>query len=87
VRHAALAEIPVGFVERLKSLGPRFIRLASRSEHPKKILETLGHSLTILPDMNAAVLYSTGADPEIVAKSVEVILQDLRIRIESNRTK
>jgi hypothetical protein len=54
---------------------------------PKKVLETLGHSLTILPDMNAALLYPTDSDPEIVAKSVEVILQDLRIRIDSKKSK
>ena len=54
---------------------------------PKKVLETLGHSLTIMPEMNAAVLCPTGANPETLAKPVELILQDLRIRIESKRTK
>ena len=52
---------------------------------PKKILEALGHSLTIVPDMNAAVLYPTGEDPEIIAKSVEIILQDLKLRAEKGR--
>lgn len=54
---------------------------------PKKVLEVLGHSLTIVPDMNAAVLYPTGQNLEIVAKSVEILLQDLRLRIESKRPK
>ncbi len=54
---------------------------------PKKILETLGHSLTIVPDMNAAVLYPTGEDPEIIAKSVDIILQDLKLRAEKGRTR
>jgi len=49
---------------------------------PKKILETLGHSLTILPDMNAAILYPTGKDLEIIAKSVEILLQDLNLRTQ-----
>jgi len=49
---------------------------------PKKILETLGHSLTILPDMNAAILYPTGEDPEIVAKSVDILLRDLNLRAD-----
>jgi len=47
---------------------------------PKKILETLGHSLTILPDTNAAVLYPTGDNPETIARSVELILQDLKLQ-------
>jgi hypothetical protein len=48
---------------------------------PKKVVESLGHSLTIVPDCNAAILYPTGEDPETVVKSVEVLLQDLRLRI------
>jgi hypothetical protein len=50
---------------------------------PKKVLDSLGHSLTIVPDSNAAILYPTGKDPETVVKSVEVLLQDLRLRISS----
>jgi hypothetical protein len=78
-----LTEIPGTLIEYLRPLGPRFIGVASSRIHP--VDETLGHWQTTIPIMNAAVLYSARADPEIVAKSVEVILQDLRIRIESKK--
>ena len=54
---------------------------------PKLILESLGPQVTILPNMNAAVLYTTGADLEFVAKSVEIILQDLRLRTATQKKK
>ena len=54
---------------------------------PKKVLESLGYSLTIVPDFNAAVLYPTGEDLEIIAKSVEVILQDLKLRMEPKKSR
>jgi len=50
---------------------------------PKKVLESLGHSLTILPDSNAAILYPTGKDPETVVESVQLLLQDLQFRVRS----
>jgi hypothetical protein len=53
---------------------------------PKKILETLGHSLTIVPNTNAALLYPTGTSLEMIVKSVELILQDLKLRAATRAT-
>jgi hypothetical protein len=47
---------------------------------PKKIRETFGDILTLLPNLNAAVIFSEDADPEDIIKSLRVIIDDLKLR-------
>jgi hypothetical protein len=49
---------------------------------PKVILQALGHKLTIVPNSNAAIIFPKGEDPSIVLRSLEIILQDLKLRAE-----
>lgn len=49
---------------------------------PKAILRSLGHKLTIVPNSNAAIIYPKGEDPSVVLRSLEIILQDLRMKTE-----
>lgn len=50
---------------------------------PKKILEAFGEELTLLPNTEAGVIYSKGADPARVIASLEVIISDLKLRIKN----
>jgi hypothetical protein len=46
---------------------------------PKEIVEALGFTFTVIPSRNALVLYPMGANLHIVQRSVEIILEDLKI--------
>jgi hypothetical protein len=48
---------------------------------PKEVVESLGLKLVMIPGMKAAVLYPEDADMEKVVKSVENILEELKINI------
>jgi len=52
---------------------------------PKELLEALGYRLIAVPNRNALVLYSEGANLEIVRKSVEIILEDLKIAADQEK--
>jgi hypothetical protein len=45
---------------------------------PKRLLETLGSSLVLLPDAKAAILYPEDADIHLITRSVEILLRELR---------
>jgi hypothetical protein len=49
---------------------------------PKILIKTLGFKLVLLPDTNAAIIYPHGRDLKVVLRSVEIILQDLKLRSE-----
>jgi hypothetical protein len=48
---------------------------------PKKIRQTFGENLTLLPNSNAAVMFSENASPETVIRSLRVIISDLQLRV------
>jgi hypothetical protein len=54
---------------------------------PKKIRRTFGDNLKFLPNANAAVIYPQGMDPETVIRSLQVIMTDLRMRVQEKKTK
>jgi hypothetical protein len=49
---------------------------------PKKLREQFGLQPIILPNYNAAVLYSSDANPEDVIRSLEVLIKHLELRKE-----
>lgn len=53
---------------------------------PRQIVKAWGFELKLLPNNNAGILYPTGIEYDAVIKSVEILLQDLRLRAEANRT-
>jgi hypothetical protein len=48
----------------------------------KRLRETLGTHLKLLPNTRAAVIYPFDAEPEDVIKSLRVIISDLELRVE-----
>lgn len=58
----------------------------NRSQHsayiPKILIKTLGFKLVLLPNSNAAVIYPQGKDLNVVLRSLEIILQDIKLRNE-----
>lgn len=52
---------------------------------PKLILETFGPRVSILPNTRAAILYTTDTDPKVVERSVQLILQHLKLLIKSKK--
>jgi len=49
---------------------------------PKEIIENLGYDWFLVPDTRAAVIYTRQCDLETVIKSVEVVLEGLRLRLK-----
>lgn len=49
---------------------------------PKRLRETLGDQMKMLPNMKAAVIYPADADPADVVKSLRVIISDLELRVK-----
>ena len=49
---------------------------------PKEIVENLGFDWFLVPDTRAAVVYARQCDLETVIKSVEVVLEGLRLRLK-----
>ena len=47
---------------------------------PKEIVRIFGLQLCLLPDAAAAIVYSTNTNLEIVIRSVEILLDDLKLR-------
>ena len=54
---------------------------------PKQLVEQFGYELKVLPNANAAVVFSKDKNLESVIKSVELLLQDLRLRQEEIKEK
>jgi hypothetical protein len=52
---------------------------------PKKIRQAFGQNLTLLPNTNAAVLFSENASPETVIRSLRVIISDLQQRVADKK--
>jgi bifunctional DNA-binding transcriptional regulator/antitoxin component of YhaV-PrlF toxin-antitoxin module len=52
---------------------------------PKELREPFGRELTILPNASAAVIFRTGTNYEDILRSLEIIAQDIRHRIELQR--
>jgi len=50
---------------------------------PKEIVVALGHKLKARPDRYAVLMYPEGVDPALVIKSVEILLQDLKLGLEA----
>lgn len=48
---------------------------------PKELYEAFGKDLKILPNANAAILFSSNKSLDSVIKSVELLLEDLRLRL------
>ncbi|MDI6814086.1 MAG: hypothetical protein QMD10_11195 [Desulfitobacteriaceae bacterium] len=56
------------------------VHLAQRQAYiPKEIVEALGTRLKAKPDRYAMVIYPEGMNPELVIKSLEILLDDLRL--------
>ena len=49
---------------------------------PKKIRETFGDELKILPDAKAGAFYPKNADLKQVILSLQIIIQDLKLRTD-----
>ena len=50
---------------------------------PKKIREAFGKKLKITPNAHAAAVYSADADPQAVIASLQLIIRDLKLRLET----
>lgn len=50
---------------------------------PKKIREVFGEKLKIMPNAHAAVLYPADADLQAVIASLQLIIRDLKLRLET----
>lgn len=50
---------------------------------PKKIREVFGEKLKIMPNVNAAAIYPADVDLETVVASLQLIIQDLKLRLET----
>jgi len=48
---------------------------------PKEIVEGLGYDWVMVPDTKAAVIYASQCDLEAAIRSVEVILEGLKLRL------
>ena len=47
---------------------------------PKEVVEALGFKWILRPNMKAAVIYPLGASIEVIRRSVEILLEDLRLQ-------
>lgn len=48
---------------------------------PKCVRKTLGKNLKLQPNTTTAILYPTKADPRIVVESLQLIINNLNLRI------
>jgi len=49
---------------------------------PKELVEAWGFKLKLLPNQQAGVLYPEGARLEDVLRSLEILIEDIKLRIE-----
>lgn len=49
---------------------------------PKNIRRIFGDRLKLLPNSDAAVIFPENTDPEIVIASLQVIISDLKLRVD-----
>ena len=49
---------------------------------PKKIREYFGEKMKLVPNARAGVIFPENADPKQVIASLEVIIQDLKLRVK-----
>ena len=54
---------------------------------PKNIRRVFGDRLKLLPNSDAAVIFSENTDPEVVIASLQVIISDLKLRVNKKRRK
>jgi len=54
---------------------------------PKNIRRVLGDKMTLLPNSDAAVIFPENTEPEVVIASLEVIISDLKLRVNKKRRK
>ncbi len=54
---------------------------------PKILAKNFGHVWTLVPNTQAAIIFPENADLQTVLKSLGIIEQDLRLRIESETRK
>jgi len=54
---------------------------------PKSIRKVLGDKMKLLPNSDAAVIFPEGTEPEDVIASLEVIISDLKLRVNKKRRK
>jgi len=52
---------------------------------PKEIVEGLGFDWVLVPNTRAAVIYARECDLDAAIRSVEVILEGLRLRLANQR--
>jgi len=50
---------------------------------PKKIREVFGEKLKLMPNAHAAAIYPADADLQAVIASLQLIVRDLTLRLES----
>jgi hypothetical protein len=53
---------------------------------PKEIIENLGFEWTLVPNAKAAVIYPRRCSLDTALKSLEVILEGLRVRLSTQQT-
>lgn len=49
---------------------------------PKVLINSLGRNLKVTPNSVAAVLYGADTDPQAVLDSLDIIRQDLQLRLK-----
>lgn len=54
---------------------------------PKRIRRVFGDKLKLLPNSDAAVIFSENTEPEAVIASLQVIISDLKLRVNKERRK
>lgn len=54
---------------------------------PKSFRRTFGEKLKLLPDSDAAVIFPENTDAEVVIASLEVIISDLKLRVNKNSSR
>ena len=52
---------------------------------PKTIRKVLGSKMTLLPNSDAAVIFPENTEPEDVIASLQVIISDLKLRVNKKR--
>jgi len=54
---------------------------------PKNIRRIFGTKLKLLPNSDAAVIFSENTEPEAVIASLQVIISDLKLRVDKKKGK
>jgi bifunctional DNA-binding transcriptional regulator/antitoxin component of YhaV-PrlF toxin-antitoxin module len=52
---------------------------------PKVVREALGNELKIIPNAHAAAIYPENAQPQAIIVSLQLIIQDLKLRLEAEQ--